>query len=151
MKYFEDFVAGEEVDVGEYRMTADDLGAFALAWDPQPHHVDADAAARSTFGGVIASGVHLLAITVRMLVTLGEPVAIVAALGWDDIRFRAPVRAGDTLRLRRRCLDVRPSSSNPQRGIVRNELLLTNQEGVVVLSYRDSLLVLRKPSGDVVR
>lgn len=142
MKYFEDFVVGEATTVGVHLVTEDELVSFASAWDPQPIHTDSSAAARSPFGGLIASGVHGMAISVRLLVTSArEPVAVVAALGWDDVRFLAPIRAGDTLTLTRRCIEARRSKSHPERGVVRNALLLTNQSGVRVLSYEDSILV----------
>ncbi len=147
MKYFEDFAVGEAVTVGVHHVTEDELVAFARAWDPQPAHTDSRAALRSPFGGLIASGVHVMAISVRLLVTSSaEPVAVHAALGWDEVRFLAPVRPGDTLTLTRRCLEVRPSRSHPDRGVVRNALLLANQSGVPVLSYEDSLLVKLRPS-----
>lgn len=142
MKYFEDFAVGEAATVGAHLVTEQELVAFARAWDPQPTHIDLDAAARSPFGGLIASGVHVIAISVRLLVTSAEePVAVVAALGWDHVRFLAPVHVGDTLTLTRRCIEARPSQSHPERGVVRNVLFLTNQSGVRVLSYEDSILV----------
>jgi acyl dehydratase len=149
MKYFEDFAVGEEATVGAHLVTEEELTTFARAWDPQPSHTDRSAAVQSPFGGLIASGAHVIAISVRLLVTsVTEPVAVVAALGWDHVRFLAPVRVGDTLTLTRRCIEARPSQSHPERGVVRNALLLTNQSGVRVLSYEDSLLVtMRAPRG----
>lgn len=142
MKYFEDFAVGETAAVGTHHVTEDEIVSFARVWDPQPVHTHASAAAQSPFGGLIASGAHVIAISVRLLVSsAGEPVAVVAALGWDQVRFLAPVRPGDTLTLSRRCIEARPSRSHPERGIVRNALLLTNQSGVRVLSYEDSILV----------
>lgn len=146
MKYLEDFVPGEAVTVGAHMVTTDEIVTFGRLWDPLPAHTDPQLASASPFGGLIASGAHLMAITVRLLVTAGdEPIAIIAALGWDDVRFLNVVRPGDTLRLSRRCIEARPSQSKPDRGVLRNELLLANQSGVPVLSYTDSILVRRRP------
>ncbi len=149
MKYFEDFSPGECATVGSHHVTLEEIVQFARAWDPQPTHVDAGAAPDSQFRGLIASGAHLMAISVRLLVTSQEqPVAVVAGLGWDEVRFLAPVRPGDTVTLLRRCVEARPSRSKPDRGIVCNALQLINQDGAEVLAYRDTILVHRRPSGD---
>lgn len=142
MKYLDDFTPGEKVKVGVHHVTSEEIVTFARAWDPQPVHIDPYSASASPFGGLIASGAHIVAISVELLVTSGEqPVAIIAALGWDKVRFLAPVRPGDTLTLTRHCLEARPSESKPDRGVLRNELVLTNQAGTAVLSYEDSILV----------
>lgn len=146
MKYFEDFVLGEIEKVGEYQLTQAEIIEFGERWDPQFFHVDPDAADKSVFSGLVAAGTHLIAITVLQLVTHQPRVSILAGLGWDEVRFLEPGRPGDTLTLRRECLEVRPSTSKSDRGVVRNRLILTNQHGQPLLSYVDTILVAKRSS-----
>lgn len=145
MKYFEDITLGESESIDGYVITAEEITEFARKWDPQPMHVDPNAAQKSNFGGLIASGAHLIAIVVRQLVTSSTPIAVIGALGLDEVRFLEPVRPGDVIRLTRECIEVSPSTSKPDRGVVRNRITLSNQHGKRVLSYVDTLLVLRRP------
>ena len=146
MKYFEDFVLGEVEKVGEYHLTEDEIIEFAKQWDPQFFHIDPEVARKSVFSGLIAAGTHLLAVTVLKLVTHEPRVSVLAGLGWDEIRFLGPARPEDILTLVRECLEVRPSDSKPDRGIVRNRLTLSNQKGQPVLSYVDTILVAKRAS-----
>lgn len=146
MKYFEDFVLGEIEKVGEHQLTQEDIIAFGRKWDPQFFHTDPEAAAMSIFNGLIAAGTHLIAITVLHLITHQPRVSVLAGLGWDEVRFIGPARPGDTLTLFRECLEIRPSTSKPDRGVVRNRLTLSNQKGQDVLSYVDTILVAKRPS-----
>ncbi len=146
MKYFEDFHVGDRSTFGAHRVTRDEIVEFAARWDPQPFHVDEVAAAASSFGGLTASGVHVVAITVSLIVARDEKVAVIAALGWDEVRFLAPVRPGDVLSLTHECLETRASRSKPDRGIVRNRVTAVNERGEPVLSYVDTILVARRPA-----
>lgn len=146
MKYFEDFVPGEIEKVGEHQLTQEDIIAFGRKWDPQFFHTDPEVAAKSIFNGLIAAGTHLIAITVLHLITHQPRVSVLAGLGWDEVRFIGPARPGDTLTLFRECIEVRPSTSKPDRGVVRNRLTLSNQKGQNVLSYVDTILVAKRPS-----
>ena len=145
MKYFEDFVVGEIEKVGKYHLTKEDIITFARKWDPQYFHIDQEAADKSVFSGLIAAGTHLLAITVLQLVTHQPRVSVLAGLGWDEVRFLGPARHGDTLTLFRECLEIRPSASKQDRGVVRNRLTLSNQNGHSLLSYMDTILVAKRP------
>ncbi len=147
MKYFEDFFTGEVESVGDYLISADEITAYGRAWDPQPIHTDSEAAQATELGGLVASGTHLMAITVLKLVTHLPKVAIIAGLGWDEVRFHRPARPGDKLTITRECLDVRPSKSRDDRGVVRNRITLTNQAGELVLNYIDIILVASRPAG----
>jgi len=147
MKYLEDFVLGEVEKVGEYLLTQEEIIEFGKKWDPQFFHIDPEAADKSVFSGLIAAGAHLVAITVLQLVTHQPRVSVLAGLGWDEVRFLGPARPGDTLTLFRECLEIRPSTSKLDRGIVRNRLTLGNQNGQPVLSYVDTILVAKRPSG----
>ncbi len=146
MKYFEDFRVGDRSAFGAHPVSRDEIVELAARWDPQPFHVDEKAAAASTFGGLTASGAHLVAITVSLIVTRDEKVAVIAALGWDEVRFLAPVRPGDVLSLAHECLEARASRSKPDRGVVRNRVTAVNDRGEPVLSYVDTILVARRPA-----
>lgn len=146
MKYLEDFVVGQVEKIGEYNLTREEIIEFGKKWDPQFFHTDPQAAEKSVFSGLIAAGTHLMAITVLQLVTHQPRVSILAGLGWDEVRFLDPARPGDTLTLFRKCLETRPSTSKPDRGVVRNQLTLCNQDGQPLLSYVDTIWVAKRPS-----
>ncbi|MBA2280943.1 MAG: MaoC family dehydratase [Actinomycetota bacterium] len=147
MKYFEDFVVGEEFECGAYEVTADEIVAFARQYDPQPFHLDQAAADASVFGGLTASGFHTVAMQGALINASPEAdAAIVAGLGWDEVRFAHPVWAGDTLSVRFTCLEVRASASKPDRGVVRTSVVLRNQDGQDVLSSVHNLLLKRRPT-----
>ena len=147
MKYLKDFGLGEIEKVGEYHLTQEEIIEFGKKWDPQFFHLDPEAADQSVFQGLIAAGTHLIAITVLQLLTHQPRVSVLAGLGWDEVRFLGPARPGDTLTLFRECLEIRPSTSKPDRGVVRNRLTLYNQNGQSLLSYVDTILVAKRPSG----
>jgi acyl dehydratase len=135
VRSFDDLHAGDRVELGTVTVTEAEILEFARAYDPQPFHVDADAAARSPYGGLIASGWHTGSLFMRLLATaflndtdsLGSP-------GMEELRWPAPVRPGDTLRGELEILETRPSASRPEVGIVRSRGTLTNADGVTVLS-----------------
>ena len=145
MKYFEEFTPGDAETTEGYQVTAEEIIDFARKWDPQPMHTDPDAALASGFGGLVASGVHLIAMTVRLLVTRPTHASVIGALGLDQFRFLHPVRPGDVVRVTIECLGARPSSTKPDRGVVRSRVTLRNQRGEDLLTYVDALLVARRP------
>lgn len=145
MKYFEDFAPGDREAVGTHAVAAEEIVDFAKAWDPQPMHTDPEAARASAFSGLVASGAHLVALSVRLLILHPDRAAVVAGLGWDGVRFLEAVRPGDTLALTRQCMEARPSRSRPGVGIVRNQITFVNQHGRTVLDYTDTILVSRRP------
>jgi len=147
LKYLEDFVLGEVEKVGEHHLTQEEVIEFGKKWDPQFFHIDPEAANKSVFQGLIAAGTHLIAITVLHLITHEPRVSVLAGLGWDEVRFLEPARPGDTLTLFRECLEIRPSTSKFDRGVVRNRLTLSNQKGQSLLSYVDTIMVAKRPSG----
>lgn len=146
MKYFEDFGLGEVEKVGEYKLTQEDIIEFGKKWDPQFFHIDPTAAEQSIFSGLVAAGARLIAITVFQLVTHQPQLSVLAGLGWDEVRFLGPARPGDTLTLFRECIEIRPSKSNLDRGIVKNRLTLRNQNGQPLVMYVDTILVARRSS-----
>ncbi len=113
VKYFDDAVVGEEYDFpGEYVLTQEDIVRVASEWDPQPFHIDEEAAAASMFGGLVASSVHLFSIAVKLAHTATEKRAAVSALGFDDVKVLRPARPGD------RCAIGRAASANENRRAV---------------------------------
>ncbi len=149
MKYYEDYEVGvgESFEHGAYLVSAEEIMAFARQYDPQPFHLDLDAAAASVFGGLTASGFHTVAIQGALMHSSPEAdAAVMAGLGWDEVRFSNPARVGDTLSVRFTCLEARPSGSKPDRGIVRNKVEVLNQDGQIVLSSVHNLLVGRRPA-----
>jgi acyl dehydratase len=131
---FEDFAAGQVYELGSRTVTEDELVEFATQWDPQPFHVDPEAAKDSVFGGLIASGWHTGAMWMRMYVDTMLGSAARGSPGIEELRWLAPVRPGDTLTARLTVLDATPSATRPDRGTIRIRGEMTNQDGVTVMA-----------------
>lgn len=145
MLYFEDLEQGRRSVVGRYLLTREESVAFARRWDPQPFHVDEDAAARSIYGGLTASSLHLFAICTRLFFDWEARIAILAMLGKDAVRFPSPARPGDELEYTTACTEKRESRTRPDRGIVTLADELRNPHGDIVLAQQVTLLVSRRP------
>ncbi len=147
MQYFEDIRVGASRESSEsYELTKDEIVEFCSKWDPLPFHVDEEAAAKSRVGKLFTSAIHSIAIAIRLGHEMSpEPTAVVAGLGWDNVRFHLPACAGDRLKLRGEVLETRESKSNPGVGIIRNLLELINQDGDTVLSFTTAALIERRP------
>jgi acyl dehydratase len=132
---FDDFEPGQVLELGSVAVTEDEIVEFARRFDPQPFHVDPEAAAESVFGGLIASGWHTGAMWMRLYVDsmLGTASAQ-GSPGIEELRWLAPVRPGDTLHGRLTVLETTPSDRRPDRGTVRIRGEMVNQDGVTVLS-----------------
>ncbi|WP_247005337.1 MaoC family dehydratase [Halorientalis litorea] len=121
-RHFEDLAVGDTFTVGEVSLTEEDIITFAERFDPQPFHVDPEAAKDSMFGGLVASGLHTLCLSVRLFVTefvQGDPgLANMGGMGMDDLRWHDPVRPGDTLSIDIEVIDTRASESRDDRGYV---------------------------------
>lgn len=148
MRYFEDIRVGDVKESARpYELTADEIVAFCTKWDPLPFHVDPAAAAQTPVGKLFTSAVHSVAIAIRLGHQLQtEPTATVMGLGWDEVRFHAPACAGDLLFVRGEIIEVRPSESRPQVGVIRSLLTLSNQRGEAVISFKAAALVRRRSS-----
>jgi acyl dehydratase len=134
-RYFEDYEAGAVYEYGYAVVDEGELLAFARRFDPQPIHVDAKFAAGGPFGGLIASGWHTGGIFMRLFADhYLSRVASLASPGIDELRWPAPVRPGDSLRLRTTTTQTRPSRSKPDRGLVFTRGELLNQDDQTVLS-----------------
>ena len=137
MTYFEDLVVGSKASFGSYAVTREEVIAFASQYDPQPFHLDDEAAAQTHFGRLSASGWHTCAMTMAMIVEnlkateqagLGSP-------GHDELRWITPVYPGDTLRCETELLEKRQSQSKPEMGIFRSKMMVFNQDDVIVMSF----------------
>ncbi|AEI76368.1 acyl dehydratase [Cupriavidus necator N-1] len=147
MLYFEDFEVGSRRELGSYLVTEEEILAFARQYDPQPFHIDKEAAARSIYGGVISSGWMTCSIMMRLLVlsSTGKS-ASMGSPGVDEIRWLKPVYAGDTLSVVLNVLDTRPSQSKPDRGVVHTQWEATNQRGELVCTVKGMGMYGRRPA-----
>jgi acyl dehydratase len=136
-RYFEDYPAGEVLEVGDHLVTREEIVDFASRYDPQPFHLDDEAARESIYGGLIASGWMTCSVVMRMLVDhFISPVSSMGSPGIDELRWLGPVRPGDRLRVRVTVVDARRSKSRPDRGVIQLRQEAINQHGEVVLTMR---------------
>jgi acyl dehydratase len=144
-RYFDDFAIGEKFVTRGVTFTESMIIDFALTYDPQPFHIDVEAARESNYGGLIASGFHTLALGFRMVLETGVfRVASMGSPGFDELRWLKPVRPGDTLHTELEVVDKKPSSSKPDRGIMRVAYRIKNQKGEDVLTFLSMHLLKRK-------
>nr|MBL8411117.1 MaoC family dehydratase [Dechloromonas sp.] len=146
-RYLDDLAPGQHFTTPGLTLTEAEIIDFAWRYDPQSFHLDANAAADSPYGGLIASGFHSLSICFRLFIQSGILAASsMGSPGIDELRWLAPVRPGDTLHGEIEVLEVRPSSSKPDRGIARLKYQAANQRGEVVLSFIVNHLLRRRPA-----
>ena len=144
--YLEDFKAGDEFTSPGVTITEAQIIDFALTFDPQPLHVDVTAASAGVFGGLIASGFHTAALTFRLFWQTGVlGAASVGSPGLDELRWLKPVRPGDTLHVVAKVLEVRRSTSKPDRGAVRMHYTTLNQHGEPVMTLIGNQLIKTRP------
>ena len=147
MIYFEDLEVGAETYFGAYEVTREEVLEFARKYDPQPFHLSDEAAAKTHFGRLAASGWHTCAMTMATLVRhMGDaPQAGLGSPGVDELRWLKPVYPGDTLHVRGKIIETRPSRSKPDLGSFRTEMIVTNQDEVPVLTFTSIVLIRRRP------
>lgn len=139
--YWEDFTPGQVNEYGPRRVTRDEIVEFAREFDPQPFHLDEEAAKQTMFGGLAASGWHTCCLFMRMIADgFVNNSASMGAPGVDEVRWLVPVRPGDDLTLRATVLETRVSNSKPDRGFVRFRFEMLNASGVVVMILESSLM-----------
>jgi acyl dehydratase len=145
--YYEDLSVGQTFATGTLVVEPDMITAFAADFDPQPFHLDQDAARASFFGELVASGWHTAALTMRLLVR-GELQIVggLIGLGAEELRWPRPVRPGDVLRAESDVVDLRPSKSQPGRGLVRVRITTLNQDGEPVMIMVVTMIAPRRPS-----
>jgi acyl dehydratase len=144
--YFEDFFPGQEIELGTRTVTEQEIIEFATDFDPQPFHVDREAARDSIFGGVIASGWHTCSMIMRIVVdsVLGNS-ASMGSPGLEKVRWILPVRPGDTLSVRYITTQVKASASKPDRGVVWSTWEARNQDGELVCTVEGMGMYGRRP------
>lgn len=145
--YFEDIVIGAEHWSSAATLEREEMIAFARQWDPLPLHLDDEAARASGFEGITTSGSYLLAVKNRLLYQLGLELAVIVSFGFDEVRFRAPGRPGDIVRLRLQWIEKRLSNSRPGTGIAKHSCELVRGDSTVLLSLCDTVLIARRPGG----
>ena len=144
-RYWEDYEVGQKFALGSTSFTEQEIVEFARQFDPQPFHIDEAAAKASMFGGLIASGWHVAAKMMRLFVdnyvdrrtALGSP-------GLDELRWLKPVRPGDTLTATSTVIEVRPSRTRPDRGVVQFRHDMTNQHGETVMTLDNPIMFARR-------
>ena len=145
-RYLEDFAPGDRFESHGKTMTEAEIIDFAFRYDPQPFHIDTEAARGSPYGGLIASGFHTMVVGFRMIWQTGVFNACgMGSPGFDEIRWLKPVRPGDTLRTAAEVLEVRPSASKPDRGICRLKYTILNQNDETVMTMLAVQFVARRP------
>jgi acyl dehydratase len=136
-RYFEDYIPGEVHEFGSVIAEQDEIIAFARRFDPQPFHTDPEAAKESPYGGLIASGWHTASMAMRLLVdNYISRVASLGSPGVDEVRWRKPVRPGDTLSIRITVLESKLSRSKRNQGTVRSYIEALNQRREVVMTWK---------------
>lgn len=146
MRYLEDFAVGQTFGSARLRVEADRIKSFAAEFDPQPFHLDDTAARDSIFRGLAASGWHTAAITMRLLVESDvKPAGGIVGAGFDEFRWPRPVRPGDELRIEAEVLEVRPSKSRPDQGLIKLRTTTFNQDNEPVQVSVGNLVVPRRP------
>lgn len=149
MLYWEDLEIGTDSLFGHYDVTREEVLEFAHKYDPQPFHISDEAAAKTHFGRIAASGWHTAAMTMRVIVDAltREPQAGLGSPGVDELRWLRPVYPGDRLTVRGRIVDKTPSRSKPNLGTIRTETTVTNQHDVAVMRLTSIVLMQRRPAG----
>jgi acyl dehydratase len=143
--YLEDLFVGQRFTSGSYRMDEERIKAFATEFDPQPFHVDPQAAQATVFNGLAASGWHTAAVAMRLLVTGGLPLGNgILGLG-GELAWPSPTRPGDTLHVESEIVEIVPSRSKPNRAVVKVKSTTLNQEAIPVYVFTGKVLVFKRP------
>lgn len=150
MIFYEDLAIGTTRNFGAYEVTREEVMEFASKYDPQPFHLDDEAAAQTHFGRLSASGWHTCSMTMRMMVDnmMNEKSAGLGSPGVDQLRWKKPVYPGDTLRCETEVIEKRRSASRPEMGIFKSRINTFNQNDEIVLEMVSNALIrTRDPEG----
>ena len=147
MKYFEDIEVGDETEFGHYDVAREEMLEFARKYDPQPFHLSDEAAAKTHFGRLSASGWHTTAMTMAVIVRsfVEDERAGLGSPGVDELRWLKPVHPGDRLTVRGTVVDKTPSRSKPHIGTIRTRTTVSNQDGVDVMRFTSIVMMRRRP------
>ncbi len=148
MIYFEDLIVGKKTLFGHYDVTREEVLEFARKYDPQPFHLSDEAAAKTHFGRLAASGWHTTAMTMAVIAraVVAEEQAGLGSPGIDELRWLKPVYPGDRIAVRGKIVDKTPSRSKPDIGSFRTETIVTNQDGIDVMRFTSIVLMRRRPA-----
>ncbi|MEM9683566.1 MAG: MaoC/PaaZ C-terminal domain-containing protein [Pseudomonadota bacterium] len=145
-RYFEDWTEGEVVETRGATITESQIIDFAMLYDPQPMHIDKQFADAGPFGGLIASGFQTLSVSFRLFYDLAYLThSNIVGVGLDEVRWTAPVRAGDTLRCFVEVLALSESRSKSDRGSMTFKLTTRNQDGLDIMSFRSTCILKKRP------
>ena len=153
MLFFEDYEVGTRQSFGRYEVTREEIIEFASKYDPQPFHLSDEAAAKTHFGKLAASGWHTCAMTMAMLVEnmKGQQAASFGSPGLEELKWKRPVHAGDILRVETELVEKRRSASRPEMGLTKNRIQVYNQNDELVMqSVNIGLIAVRDPSAELV-
>lgn len=145
-RYFEDLAEGEHLDCQPVMITREAIIEFAKRFDPQPFHIDDNAANKSIFGGLVASSLHTLSSCTRVVVEAQGDIAILSGVAIGEVKMFNPVRPGDTLTVEAWWTDLKRSKTKPDRGFATIKCKVTNQKGELVVEYGYRYLVARRDS-----
>jgi len=148
MIYFEDLAVDAETEFGSYQVTREEVIDFARKYDPQPFHLSDEAAAKTHFGRLAASGWHTAAMTMAVIArrVVDQQQAGLGSPGIDELRWKKPVYPGDTLHVRGKILEKTPSRSRPDMGSFRTQTTVSNQDGEIVMTFISIVLIRRRPA-----
>ena len=148
MIYFEDLEVGAETYFGSYEVTREEVIDFASKYDVQPFHLSDDAAAKTHFGRIAASGWHTAAMVMAVISrhVVKHEQAGLGSPGIDELRWKKPVYPGDTLQVHGKIIEKTPSRSRPEMGSFKTQTTVTNQDGATVMSFTSIVLIRRRPS-----
>lgn len=148
-RYAEDLSVGEEFTFGSHTVTAEEIIEFAEEFDPQPFHTDPEAAKESMFGGLVASGWHVVSLTNRLLTdSVYREVALQGGHGTDEVRFHEPTRPGDTLSGTVEIVDISEPEHRPQHRDVSFAVTTRTDDDVTVLTMTNLAIVARREPAD---
>src|ERR1051325_7053159 len=146
--YWEDLPVGKVIDLGTREVPREEVVEFARRYDPQPFHIDEEAAKKSSYGGLSASGWHTCAMMMRLLYDgLLKHSASLGSPGVDMVRWLKPVRPGDMLRARMKVTESRASTSKPDRGVIKSQWEVFNQKDELVMTMEGMGMYRRRNSG----
>ena len=146
IRYYEDFKVGDRFTSAGLTLTDSAIIDFARQWDPQPFHIDVEFAKKWQYGGLIASGLHTMCVTLKLWLELGVLKSCsLGSPGLGETQFPRPVRPGDTLRVVTDIVELRTSASKPDRGICRLRQVTINQRGEHVMEQETTVFLKRRP------
>ena len=146
-RYFDDFAIGDRIESPGITLTESQIVEFGFLYDPQPIHMDVEAARARHYEDVIASGIQTLALATRLFIQSGVfDSCYIGGIGIDALRWHRPVRPGDTVRLIAEVAEMRPSSSKPDRGTLRTDHSVLNQRDECVMTMSVTHVLRRRPA-----